>query len=100
MPVKYIAAQACRSNDAIVSLKIPGSVVSVGEFAFADCRNLTDVTFSGNTEIIGFSAFRNCAGLRNVTLSEGLKKIDDCAFYGCTLLKALTVPSSVTGNRR
>lgn len=96
MPVKYIAAQACRSNDAIVSLKIPGSVVSIGEFAFADCKNLTDVTFSGNTEIIGFSAFRNCAGLRNVTLSEGLKKIDDCAFYGCTLLKALAVPSSVT----
>ena len=96
MPVRYIAAQACRSNDAIVSLKIPGSVVSVGEFAFADCKNLTDVTFSGSTETIGFSAFRNCGALRNVTLSEGLTRIDDCAFYGCSLLKSLAVPSTVT----
>lgn len=97
MPVRYIAAQACRSNDAIVSLKIPGSVVSVGEFAFADCKNLSDVSFEGGTESIGFSAFRSCAALKTVTLSDGLKSIDDCAFYGCTVLRSLAIPGSVTG---
>lgn len=96
MPVRYIADQACRANDAIVTLIIPDTVISVGEFAFADCKNLTDVTFSGNTETVGLSAFRNCPSLRKVTLADGLKKIDDCAFYGCTMLGKLKIPSSVT----
>lgn len=57
LPVRYIADQACRGNEAIIELRIPSSVVSVGEFAFAECKNLLKVEFSGGTEDIGYSAF-------------------------------------------
>lgn len=96
MPVKYIAAQACRTNNYIVNLTVPASVKSIGEFAFADCKSLVNVTLEGETETVGFSAFMGCESLKSVTLSNGLKKIDDCAFYGCTMLRKLKIPGSVT----
>lgn len=95
-PVKYIAAQACRGNEAIVELRIPASVVSVGEFAFAECRNLVKVKFESGTVQIGFSAFRDSASLRTVTLPDTLVSIDDCAFYGCIMLGKLSIPQSVS----
>ncbi len=96
LPVKYIADQACRGNEAIVELRIPSSVISVGEFAFAECKNLLKVRFEGGTEKIGFSAFRDSASLRTVTLPDTLVSIDDCAFYGCIMLGRLSIPESVS----
>ncbi len=96
LPVRYIADQACRGNEAIIELRIPSSVVSVGEFAFAECKNLLKVEFSGGTEDIGYSAFRDSASLRTVTLSDTLVSIGDYAFYGCIMLGKLSIPASVS----
>jgi|GEM_PF-3425100 len=95
MPVRYIADQTCRADKIITEVRIPPSVLSVGEFAFADCPNLTRVTFKGG-ETIGYSAFRGCAALLSLTLPETLKTLDDSAFYGCTMLGRVKIPASVT----
>ena len=95
-PVKYIAEQACRGNEAIRELKIPASVEKVGEYAFAECKNLAKVIFEDGTFEINFSAFRDCASLTSVTLPDTLKSIGDYAFSGCILLGKLKIPMSVT----
>jgi len=95
MPVRYIADQTCRGDGVITEVRIPASIVSVGEFAFADCPNLTKVTCKGG-ETIGYSAFRGCEALLSLTLPETLTTIDDSAFYGCTMLGTVKIPSSVT----
>ena len=94
-PVKYVANQACRGNDGIAELYLPSSIVSIGEYAFAECDNLTKVVFKGG-ESIGLSAFRDCKALLNVTLPKTLTLIDDSAFEGCTMLGKIKIPKSVT----
>ena len=95
MPVRHIADQACRGDRVLTEVRIPESVLSIGEFAFADCPNLLKVTLRGG-ETIGFSAFRGCGALLSLTLPETLVSIDDCAFDGCIMLGKVKIPASVT----
>ena len=94
-PVKYVANQACRGNDYITEIYLPSSIVSIGEYAFAECDNLTKVVFYGG-ESIGYSAFRGCKALLSLTLPKTLTLIDDSAFEGCTMLGKVKIPASVT----
>ena len=95
MPVRYIADQTCRADKTITEVRIPESVLTIGEFAFADCPNLTKVVIKGG-ETIGYSAFRGCRALFSLTLPDTLKTLDDSAFYGCTMLSKVKIPASVT----
>lgn len=94
-PVRYVADQACRGNEGIFELRLPKTIVSIGEYAFGECENLTKVVIKG-ADTIGYSAFRDCKALMTVTLSEGVRTIDDSAFEGCTNLGKIKIPSTVT----
>ncbi len=74
---------------------IPGSVTSVGDDAFYDCLNLTNVVIGNSVSNIGNSAFYNCNRLRNPTLGNGIIRIGDDAFYHCSLANVI-IPNSVT----
>jgi len=54
------------------------------------------ITFSGNVTTIGEYAFANCKELVYITLPNTVATIDDKAFYFCTNLKTISLPSSVT----
>lgn len=63
--------------------------------AFADCNNLTSVTFYPNDnkpvwEIKG-NAFRNCVSLKSITIPASVSKIETSAFQGCTSLESIVV---------
>ena len=93
-PVKYIADQACRGNYGITELRLPASIVSIGEYSFAECENLTKVVMKGG-QTVGYSAFRGCKALTSLTLPEGLTLIDDSAFEGCVMLGKVKMPKSL-----
>ncbi|MDR1293002.1 MAG: fibronectin type III domain-containing protein [Clostridiales Family XIII bacterium] len=44
--------------------EVPGSVISIGDYAFESCRYLTSVTIRNNVRSIGYSAFSDCPNLR------------------------------------
>lgn len=94
LPVTQIAAQTCRGDDLITEVRIPKSVKSIGEYAFAECGNLTKAVISGG-ELIGRSAFRDCKALMTLTLPTDLKAIDDSAFEGCTILGTVKIPKGL-----
>jgi hypothetical protein len=75
---------------------IPASVTSIGEFAFASCSGLTNVTLSDNVTNIGDGAFEDCAGLTAVTIPALVTNIGSFAFFDCTGLTNFTLPASVT----
>lgn len=63
--------------------------------AFADCNNLTSVTFHPNDnkpvwEIKG-NAFRGCVSLKSITIPASVSKIETSAFQGCTNLESIVV---------
>jgi hypothetical protein len=94
-PVTRIAAQACRGDIVITEVRIPKSVNTIGEYAFAECHNLTKVVIKGSV-FIGRSAFRDCKALLTLKLPSNLDTIDDFAFEGCTMLGKVKIPKSLT----
>ena len=80
----------------LTNLTIPSSVTSIGESAFEYCRGLTSLTIPSSVTSIGESAFRYCSGLTSLTIPSSVTLIWHYAFRGCSGLTSLTIPSSVT----
>jgi hypothetical protein len=77
------------------SYTIPGSVTSLGNYAFAGCASLTNVTISASVTNIGDDTFLEC-GLISGTIPASVTSIGDDVFYDCASLTSVTIPSSVT----
>ena len=58
-------------------------VVGIGDFAFLDCANVTNLIIPDSVARIGYEAFEYCSGLTNVTLGSGIASIGRNAFFGC-----------------
>lgn len=96
--IHYMAFADCIS---LTELKIADSnAVYANQFiennAFDNCTNLKTVTIPGTVKSIGYWAFRNCASLVSVILGEGIESIDKGAFAECKKLTSITIPGSVT----
>ncbi len=80
----------------IVSVTMGEGVVTVGNWAFNGCENLTSVTFPSTlTTIFGYS-FGHCKSLASIDFPQGLTTISNWAFYDCTSLGPVTLPDSIT----
>lgn len=64
-----------------------GSVKSIGEHAFAHCRDLTNVIIPNSVQIIRAGAFRNCTALTQITIPAKVWQINSWAFECCPNLK-------------
>ena len=63
---------------------LPNGIVSIGEFAFIECNNLTSVSFPTGLISIEEGAFYSCRKLQSVLFSDDLKTIGDEAFFHCS----------------
>jgi hypothetical protein len=94
---RLIASEAFYNNEDLISVIIPGSVVSIGDQAFADnYNNLTSVTINEGVQIIGKGAFSNCWALTTISIGYGVTSIGRNAFYQCEKLTSISIPNSVT----
>ena len=69
---------------------------TIGDYAFAGCKNLTSVDLPNTVTKISRSAFYNCSGLTSVTIPNSVTSIGNYAFYGCSGLTTVTISNSVT----
>ena len=74
-----------RSN--IKSVKFPDSLKKIGNDAFVQCTDLTDIQFGNGLECIEKNAFASCRGLEEIVLPDSLRVIESQAFIGCSKLK-------------
>lgn len=72
------------------------SVTSIGEGAFAGCKNIEAVFMSGRVREIGSYAFEGCTSLKLVEIRKDVASIGDGAFAGCTALERIEIEE---GNR-
>ncbi len=81
----------------VIPTSIAGKpVTSIGDWAFADCIDLTSVTIPNSVTSIGAEAFVGCYGLSRITIGTSVTSIGDFAFNGCYGLTSVTIPNSVT----
>lgn len=78
----------------ITSVTVAGNVVNVGEYAFADCANLSEVKFHQRVQSLGAGAFRN-APLTQIEFPLDLTEIHNEAFQG-SLLENVVLPQNVS----
>lgn len=82
-------------NRQITYVSIPATVKSIGNSAFAYCRELVEINLPEELESIGMSAFSQCEKLEQVNLPSKMKFIDRWAFYRCSAIEKLVIPASV-----
>lgn len=63
---------------------------TIGDYAFANCKGLTTITFSSNTTTIGKFAFANCTSLQAIECPSNLTTIQAGAFLNTTKLRTVT----------
>ena len=66
-------------------------VTSIGDRAFLDCYNLTNVTIGNSVTSIGGSAFNGCNSITSVTIPNSVTSIGGGAFYNCSSLTSISV---------
>ena len=62
-------------------IKLPSTLKSIGEMAFANCQYLIEIEIPDSVTNIGESAFSGCKRLKSVKLPSSLKKIEDHTFW-------------------
>jgi hypothetical protein len=76
-------------------LRLPDSVISIGDSAFCRCTHLTSIILPSSVTEVGNHAFRMCTTLSNVILTS-VEKIGNSAFYYCSSLRDIDLPASVS----
>jgi|GEM_PF-1445331 len=80
----------------VKSVEILSGVTSVGNYAFANLRNLSSVMIPCSVTTIGGFAFIGCSNLTNILIPESVTEIKERAFYVCNNLTSVVIPNSVT----
>ena len=75
----------------IKTLIIDEGVTSIGDRAFQDCRNLSNVKLPNSLTLIYNDAFSNCTSLASVIIPDSVTSIGDDAFLGCISLKSIEI---------
>lgn len=121
LPVVGLAADIFNimSNGTVRNVIVPDTVITIGQGAFKDCKNLESIVLPkrlqeiyreafqncvklksivlpNTIKKIGISAFEGCSSLSSVTLGTGLREIGIWAFNDCPSLKSITIPANVT----
>lgn len=88
--VKGILTSALASST-VSNLYVADSVTHIWDIAFANCSNLSNVSFSGELVFVGYGAFAACDGkaFTRFTVPDSVKELGANAFYQCTSLSTV-----------
>ena len=83
-----ISDYSCYGVAGLTSVTVPGSVRTIGDYAFDDCRGLNSIKLSNGLETISHSAFA-WTGISEITIPATVTKIDNQVFSWCTNMKKI-----------
>lgn len=75
---------------------LPKTLYDLGEFAYSECQNITEIVIPEFVLLLNNGVFSNCGSLKKVSLHNKLEGIGNDVFANCSSLKEVYVPESVT----
>lgn len=96
LPIAAIADGVFKDRTDLISVKIPDTVQTIGNMAFAGCTSLTEITLPNSVTVLGNGVFSGCTALKSVSLASTVKKISPSAFEDCTSLEGITLYDGLT----
>lgn len=94
--ITTIGDSAFKDCSELTNIVIPDGVKTIGWEAFEGCSNLTSIEIPSGVTSIGFSAFNGCSSLTSIEIPSGVTSIARYAFAGCKSLTNIEIPSDVT----
>lgn len=96
--IKGLASRPACAQDIVVSDTVEGiPVTEIDSWAFSDEKFITSIRLPNTLLKVGNSAFYGCTSLKDLYLPDTLEFLGWSAFAYCTLLKTLRLPG---GNKR
>ncbi len=83
------------SSTSIISIEIPESVTSIGNYAFKDATQLISINIPNKVTSIGYGTFWNASKLASIIIPSGVTNIGDYAFQNASSLKSIIIPTLV-----
>lgn len=93
--VTRIGNRAFAENSDITEVTVPKGITSIGNEAFWGCERLSQITLPNGLTVIGDRAFTRCLSLTEIILPKGLAEIGRDAFVGCVALSDIEFPKSL-----
>lgn len=94
MPERKLLSYPIKKNTS--SFSIPKGIISIGDYAFNLCNEITNVIIPESITSIGNNAFSGCKNLKTVSIPNGVQSIGEFSFSGCTNLRNVEISNSVT----
>ncbi len=85
-----------RYKDSIETLKITGTVTSIGAYAFYGCTSLAYVNATNTVTSIGPYSFCNCTSIKDTVSLGACVSIGDYAFSGCYNITSVDIDDPTT----
>lgn len=90
-----IADNTFFNHDNLVNVKMPDTLLVIGNSAFFDCYSLSSVLIPPNTRIIGDSAFNCCVEIRSIHIPQSVVYVGGAAFAKCHGLTDVFIPGNI-----
>lgn len=84
------------SSGCNVTINIPETVTSIGEYTFANFTEIEHVNIPESVTSIGRAAFAGCYAIDSITIPKSITEIQDSTFAGVFCAQYLSIPESVT----
>lgn len=94
--IGYPAEWTSKSKkDTIKKVVIEDGVTNIGEDAFYECSNITEIDIPDSVTEIGMYAFYGCSSLQEVTIPDNVTTIEENTFERCESLEKVVIPDGV-----
>lgn len=89
-----IADYAFRGKQ-LETYQIAEGITSIGNYAFANCTELKEITIPETVRMLGNNCFKGCAALKSINIPNSVKSIGKEAFRDCLSLSTVCLPKDL-----
>lgn len=83
-------------KELVKTVRIEGAATNIGDHAFDECSNMTDIKMPNTITKIGSIAFSSCYALTDMSLPNTVTTLGSWAYSHCRSLTKVYIPKSLT----